>query len=418
MIVSRLLDSRLPGVELSLVAYRPALLRSIQLRDWASALLLAQALDVGSERLLITDRRLLFMCIDSRDVGGLEFLLQYTVEDYRESIGPFLEEKDSKWPKDWRRATTLLAYATNSEWKSPQDCLELLTIIAHLLASLYAWRHTPRYSLTAQNLYNLTLSFGSRVMRHFFSFSAMGHPDPESHRLPKYDVVARARGFTEPEGVIGSVLYLLDVIIRDLAGTESSREIWCDTVIAVLESYSFTIHLLWKIDETDLKLGEKRALADSINQMKLGIVQIAETLLRNCVADGQESNLETHIYAEICTAISARISGWRLHGIMAWVLWRYGITSEAVGGQIYPEDHIQSKYLPLGIEAYALGKRLLQTFRLVGELGAKHIGVAVLFAPRFDWPEDTRLAKTIRAWRNENSRPFEISVPRQSILGT
>lgn len=382
-LVGSILSARTLRTELPGELYRPALMRSVQLRDWRSAFAIAHPSLFPGVRSCMVDRALIYTCIDSRDLDGLCFLLNLAV--------PHDVEGRSTSPdaliQDQHDITSPFHYAMMANWESLDDCCKLLKVVLCLKRMQLHLPDEAKHKWALSDCDSSIMALFKRVLSFLLP---RGSPDLEGN--PDLATFSPSKS---------SLLYHLDVFLEDMSDSRLTEELWREAFTAILEGYQYTTSLLHRIHDKELTSRGNLALVENINVLKLGTARI-ETLMRVRAALEQRRVLRRDISAARSSALDDYMGRWRVIGVMGLVFWKYYYIRNKYHGnlnwQVDIRDPIQESYMPLGWEVCAIGTKAAKILAVYGGSG-DHLRAAELSLFRTKWSEETRMADTIRAWR-------------------
>lgn len=414
-IVRLLLDSQATHSSLPFASLSVALSRSIQLRDWDSAKTLARAMGLGlaTSRAFSTDLRIVYMCIDIRDTAGLGFLLEYTTPSLHQvTLCPEMVCYDDL------RSVTPVTYTLNSTWDTTEDCYELLKVAKHLLRCTYSGPPATNDLTEPYAHLESALKFGASMLRTLFisaavprGYSSLGLRDHHDQGVnlshePDPDALIEVSAFTESIRVRSSALCLLDELLRQLPGPGSYRATLLETLQCVLESYHTATTLLHMFHGADVEQAGVPPAVDKVNELKLGLVRIAETLLNKCDASRMKGELKMCFQISPYFAKYRHMRHWHLQGIMEYILRAHGVVIGEFGVGIPQVDPPQEFYLPLQVEALALGHPFQHIISKARNRVPEPVDrwssmvEAYLIRTATEFREDGRMRNVIKMWRD------------------
>lgn len=390
-LVVSILSARHLRTELPDELYRPALMRSVQLRDWHSAFAIAEHSPFLGVRLHV-DGGLLHIRLGSSDLDGLCFLLSpaatFDVQRRPTSADSLIENQHN--------VTEPFPHAWMAKCESLDDCYVLFKVILRMKTKLLrpynAVGHIVSYDavghiLTPENYYKSVVG----VFKLILSFLVKDISDLEGEPISGALSLAKS-----------SLLYQLDVFLGDMSNSNLTEELWCETLTAILECYQYTTSLLYRMHDKELTLRGNLALVENINVLKLGAVSMAETLMRVRAALEQSGVLGRDIFASRSSPLDDYMARWQVNGVMGLVFWKYYNIRKRYhrkfNWQVDVRDPIQESYMPLGWEVFAIGAKATKILDVYGG-STDHLRAAELSLFRTKWTEETRMANTIRAWR-------------------
>ncbi|KAI0176983.1 hypothetical protein BJ166DRAFT_11800 [Pestalotiopsis sp. NC0098] len=381
-LVISILSARHLRTELPEELYRPALMRSVQLRDWRSAFAIAELSPFLGIRSYV-DKGRPHTRMGSSDFDGLCFLLSpaatYDVQRRSTSADSLIENQPN--------ITEPFPHAWMATCESLDDCYVLFKVVLRM-NRLRLRSHDGVWHIWTIEDYNESIV---GVFKLILSFLAKDNSNLEGE--PGSTALSLSKS---------SLLYHLDVFLEDMSESSITEVLWGGTFTAILECYQYTTSQLHRIRDKELNLRGNLALVENINVLKLGTVTMAETLMRVRAALEQRGVLGRNISAPRSSALDDYMGRWRVTGVMGLVFWKYYYIRKRYHGnfdwQVDIRDPIQESYMPLGWEVCAIGTKAAKILAVYGG-SMDHLRAAELSLFRTKWSEETRMVDTIRAWR-------------------